>query len=63
MRHEALKVEEVAKHGSAALEYVVVKLQKGKTDTFDAFKSITRRGLPTLGFVTLRRYFSANSRS
>lgn len=30
--HEALKVEEVRRHGAAALEYVVVKLQKGKTD-------------------------------
>jgi hypothetical protein len=30
--HEALKVEEVLRHGAAALEYVVVKLQKSRTD-------------------------------
>jgi hypothetical protein len=30
--HEALKVEEVRRHGAAALEYVIVKLQKSKTD-------------------------------
>jgi len=31
--HEALKVEEVRKHGAAALEYVIVRLQKSKTDS------------------------------
>jgi hypothetical protein len=30
--HEALKVEEVRRHGATGLEYVVVKLQKSKTD-------------------------------
>jgi len=30
--HEALKVEEVRRHGAGALEYVVVKLQKSKSD-------------------------------
>lgn len=30
--HEALRVEEVRRHGAAALEYVIVRLQKSKSD-------------------------------